>query len=769
MSKVLSKIKGIKRRRLVKNYVSAFLAMLLCWGSMFGQVNPNVFQPFTWEWPTPNESRLASGAPGPAYWQQKADYLIKATLDEEQLELRGSETITYSNNSPHTLNYLWVQLDQNKRDLHSLSNRMAPGANYDNWMEMLSLDQPRKPFDGGYTVSNLKDGKGKSLKYTVVETNMRIDLPKPLEPGQSIEFSLDWKYKINDATVEGRSGYEFFQKDKNYIFEIAQWFPRMCVYTDAGGWQNKPFLGPAEFALEFGDYEVHLTVPADHIVAGTGVLQNPEDVLSKEQQKRWEKAQKQVGEPNFIVTPEEATANEAEKASGTKTWKFKAENVRDFAFGSSRKFIWDAATVEIGGKKVLAQSIYPKEALGLWDVYATHVVMHTLDVYSRFSVDYPYPQATAIHGAVWGMEYPMISFCGGRPNPDGTYTYRVKYAMIGVIIHEVGHNFFPMIVNSDERNWAWMDEGLNSFLEYLTEQEWEPGFPSRRGPTYKIVRYLKTRYQNPIMTNAESVIQNGNTSYAKTATGLNMLRNSIMGPRVFDMAFKEYARRWAFKHPEPADFFRTMEDASGMELDWFWRSWFYGMDPVDIALLEVQHRRQKRVGRKDTPPPSATLRDYSPDEPVEFYVDNRPELNDKFTGKGETGTVDASFAFQETLHEQKAQIDEKLGEEEATPEKEDLGGLHVYSLKLQNVGGCPMPVCLEVSFKDGSREVHRLPAEIWIKNNETFIKEIRTDKEIRTVIIDPYAELPDINLENNHYPSEYRGEVIGRFGSEPEE
>ncbi len=363
----------------------------------------------------------------------------------------------------------------------------------------------------------------------------------------------------------------------------------MCVYDDVSGWQNKQFLGRGEFTLPFGDYDVSLTVPGDHIVAATGTLQNESSVLTATQRKRLQKARK-ANAPEFIVTQEEAEKAEKNKLKSLKTWRFKATNVRDFAFASSRKFIWDAQNTSVGDKNVLCMSFYPKEGNPLWERYSTKLVAHTVDTYSKFTVDYPYPVAISVHSKSIGMEYPMICFNGGRPESDGTYTERTKYGMWGVIIHEVGHNFFPMIINSDERQWTWMDEGLNTFVQYLTEQEWERGYPSRRGPAYKIADYMRGDKSNisPIMTNSESIRQFGNNAYGKPATALNILRETIMGRELLDYAFKTYCERWKFKHPTPADFFRTMEDASAVDLDWFWRGWFFSTDHVDIALSNVK-------------------------------------------------------------------------------------------------------------------------------------------------------------------------------------
>ncbi|MDX5480191.1 MAG: M1 family metallopeptidase, partial [Hymenobacteraceae bacterium] len=552
----------------MKNLLKGLAIFGLVAGPLAAMAQDTKFSQLGQELPTPNTYRTASGAPGHQYWQQRADYNIKVELDDENQSIKGSETITYTNNSPDVLSYLWVQLDQNIFEPKSMSNLTRTGE----LKEKMSLQAveylTREEFDGGFKIQAVKDRNGKPLKYTINNTMMRVDLPASLKPKQSFTFSIDWNHNINNQkTLGGRSGYEYFPEDGNYLYEMAQWFPRMAVYDDVNGWQHKQFLGSGEFALPFGDYRVSITVPADHVVAATGELQNTSQVLSATHQKRWAEAVKS-DKPVVIVTQEEATQAEKSKAKGKKTWVYAAKDVRDFAWASSRKFIWDAMNVKVGGKNVLAMSYYPKEANPLWGQYSTESVAHTLKVYSKHTIDYPYPVAISVHGPVGGMEYPMLSFNGYRPEPDGTYSDRIKYGLISVIIHEVGHNFFPMIINSDERQWTWMDEGLNTFMQYIAEQEWERNYPSRRGEPANIVEYMKSakNTQVPIMTNSESVLQFGNNAYGKPATALNVLRETVMGRELFDYAFKEYANRWAFKHPMPADFFRTMEDASGVDL-----------------------------------------------------------------------------------------------------------------------------------------------------------------------------------------------------------
>ncbi|MBA3599877.1 MAG: M1 family metallopeptidase, partial [Acidobacteria bacterium] len=525
--------------------------------------------------PTPNEQRTASGAPGARYWQQRADYVIDVELDDVNQRIVGKETVTYKNLSPDTLNYIWLQIDQNifAKDSDAQTTGIAPDFKS---VPLNRLEQlVARTYDGKVNITNVSDAKGNPLKTMLVQTMMRIDLPAPLVPNGTFVFNVAWSYNINNQRIfGGRTGYEYFPADRNYLYEIAQWFPRMAAYNDVSGWQHKQYLGSGEFTLEFGDYLVRITAPNDHVVSSTGVLQNPRQVLKPEWIQRLKQAET-AREPIKIITQAEATANETSQPNGKKTWVFKGDNVRDFAFASSRKFIWDAQGHNVEGNRVMAMSYYPKEGNPLWEKYSTHAIIHTLNVYSRYSFTYPYPVAISVNGPVGGMEYPMICFNGPRPQPDGSYSAQTKYGLISVIIHEVGHNYYPMIVNSDERQWTWMDEGLNTFVEYLTEELWDNKFPSRRGPAFTITDYMKLPKDQlePIMTNSENIIGFGPNAYAKPATGLNILRETIMGRQLFDFAFKEYARRWAFKHPTPADLFRTMEDASAEDLDWFWRGW----------------------------------------------------------------------------------------------------------------------------------------------------------------------------------------------------
>lgn len=739
----------------IKSMFFVFFYFALFFANAQENMNNSKFKQLYEELPTPNVYRTASGAPGHEYYQQKADYLINVKLDEENHIIDGDETIIYTNNSPDILNYLWIQLDQNVRakDSHS---QLTSTSSMDNEMSFGSLKRmhDRMSFDGGFKLEKVTDLNGRKLSYVVNGTMMRIELAKPLRKGQSFSFKIKYFYNLNDRMkIGGRSGYEYFSEEQNSIYTIAQFFPRMAVYNEVEGWQNKQFLGRGEFTLPFGDYKVNITVPADHIVAATGELKNASSVLDKTHNKRWEKAKKSFDEPVVIVTQAEAEENEKVKNTNTKTWKFEAINVRDFGWASSRKFIWDAMAVDISGKTVMAYSYYPKEGNPLWEQYSTRVVAHTLKSYSKYTIDYIYPQATSVHSKSIGMEYPMICFNFGRPEEDGTYSKRTKYGMIGVIIHEVGHNFFPMIINSDERQWTWMDEGLNTFLQYLTEQEFERNYPSRRGPPQKIVEYMKGNKNGivPIMTNSESILQFGNNAYGKPATALNILRETIMGRELFDFSFKTYSERWAFKHPTPADFFRTMEDASAVDLDWFWRGWFFTNDHVDISLDHVNWFKVSS-GNPEIDMPLAKSKKENKD-PFIGTSRNKTQIS-----KTVTETDPAAIDFYTTHDPFLSNI---LDKEDYIAyinnlDKVELEFLQAdnnyYELEFTNLGGLVMPLILEFEYTDGTKELIRIPAEIWKRNAKQIKKVFISDKELVSVVLDPFLETADVDRNNNYWP-----------------
>ena len=708
------------------------------WGQKFEQLGTSL--------PTPNTYRTASGAPGKDYWQQRADYKIELTLDDVKQQIEGTEAITYFNQSPDPLDYLWLQLDQNFRAQDSETPLVTEYFMKDS-VSAKELFTIQNNFDGGFRIDKVLDDAGQPLAYFINKTMMRINLEQPLLPGAQMTFQVDWHYKINDRmSLGGRSGYEYFPKDDNYSYTIAQFYPRMAVYDDVEGWQNKQFLGRGEFALSFGNFEVAMTVPEDFIVGATGTLQNPKDVLTSKEQLRLEKAKHSFEDPVIIVTQEEAIQKEAHKKRGKATWTFKADSVRDFAFAASRKYIWDAMAVDLNGKKSLAMSYYPKEGNPLWESHSTRAVRQTLITYSRHTIDYPYPVAISVHAASVGMEYPMICFNFGRPEADGTYTDETKWRMISVIIHEVGHNFFPMIINSDERQWTWMDEGLDSFVQSIATKEYDADFPVGRGAPEQIIPYMSGEQGmlRPIMTNSEQILQFGNNAYAKPATALSILRETVMGPELFDYAFKKYAERWAFKSPSPADFFRTMEDASAIDLDWFWRGWFYTTDYVDIGVEEVKHFRMQ------TEEKGLEKRRIS-GEDKKLNIEQQ-----RFTEEVNT------FVFKNTEAKEYREFANKFNEIEM---KEGFSDQNFYEVKLANKGGLVMPVIIEWSYADGSTEREKLPAEIWRKNEKEVTKVFVKTKEVVGIVIDPNKETADVDTGNNQYPNVDQESRFDKFKS----
>jgi len=701
---------------------------------------------------TPNMYRTASGAPGPEYYQQQADYKMDIELDDKNTKIYGTETINYTNNAKESLEYLWIQLDQNIAAKTS-KTPLVENAKIDPAISAAGFSRKylEEKFDGGFKIDYVKDAKGNSISYTVNETMMRINLAKPLAHGEKIALNIKWNYNINNYMIDGgRSGYEHF-KDGNNLYVLAQFYPRMAVYNDVEGWQNMQFWGSGEFALPFGNYEVNITVPADHIMEATGVLQNRSEVFTAEQVKRYTQAENSFDTPVIIVTQAEAIETEKGFSDKKKTWKFKAENVRDFGISTSRKFILDAMAVKLAGKTTMAISLYPKEGNPLWEQYSTRVVAHTLKSYSSLTFDYPYPKAISVNAQDQGMEYPMICWNFGRPEADGKYTDRVKYGMIGVIIHEVGHNFFPMIVNSDERQWTWMDEGLNSFMDYKAKLEWESTYPVERGSPKSIVAYMSGDQKSlePIMTNSEAIKQFGNNAYGKPAAGLNILRETIMGHELFDYAFKTYANRWKFKHPTPEDFFRTMEDASATDLDWFIRGWFYTTEYTDIGIKEVKQYFVSNEAPKNFKAPTASRRNrLKTTGPMVFMVSNtsegfKPEMNKALEIK-EIKTVD-EFIQTNFKPEEIAKFD--------SPK-------YFYEVTFNKPGGLVMPIIVELTFEDGTTENQTFPAQIWRMNDEEVTRTFATKKVIKKIVVDPKLETADIDISNNTWPKE---EVKSKF------
>lgn len=731
-----------------------------------GHINNNKFKQLYEEFSSPNRYRTASGAPGSDYYQQQVDYIMDLELDDKNTKLYGEETITYTNNSPDNLDYLWIQLDQNirKKDAPALEKN-GGGADPLIPVEVFASKYFDEPFDGGFNINWVKSSSGIPLKYTINNTMMRVDLPSSIKSGESYSFKIKWWYNINNhVTNRARSGYEFFPKDGNRAYVIAQFFPRLAVYNDVEGWQNYQFWGNGEFALNFGNYEVNLTVPADHIVEATGDLKNPREVLTNQEYKRYKQAQNSFDKPVIIVTEQEVIEKESKFSEKKKTWKYIANNVRDFAFASSRKFIWDMMAVKVGPKKVMAVSLYPKEGNPLWEEYSTVAVAQTLDTYSKYTFNYPYPKAVSVHAKNQGMEYPMICWNYGRPDEDGKYSGRVKFGMISVIIHEVGHNYFPMIVNSDERQWGWMDEGLDTFMQYLTEQEFGQNYkeaiaplekyPSRRGDPEKIVSYMSGFQNNisPIMSNPENVFQLGPNAYAKPATALNILRETVMGKELFDHAFKTYSKRWMFKHPTPEDFFRTMEDASAVDLDWFWRGWFYSTDYVDIGVKEV---KKYRISSKPSPEVDKILSAYgmTANDLAPNYVFMSSDTDESNSDNESSNSINNSTPLKKYLEE--------------NPEDYDLNKnslpKNFYEIEFEKPGGLVMPIIVDYIFKDGTKKRVEYPVQVWRKNDDSVKKVLATNKELVAIKVDPDLKTADIDISNNSWPKEKSASDFEKF------
>ncbi len=683
------------------------------WEGKFEQLGPVL--------PTPNEYRTASGMPGQNYWQQKADYKIQVTLDDVNQEISGQAGITYTNNSPHQLPYLWLQLDQNLRNeiADSRTTRTGKMAKHLSPLDFQLIRKLDTEVDG-YKIEWVRSGSGAPLDYVINKTMMRVDLPKPLQPGQSVVVWVGWNYKINNRLIgSGRSGYEYFPEDDNYLYTIAQFYPRMAVYSDYQGWQNKQFLGESEFSTNFGDFQVDITVPEDMIVAATGTLVNTAEVLTKSQLDRLEKSKSTYDKPVLIVTAAEAKRNEPSRSGKVKRWHFDANNVRDFAFVASRKFVWDAMAVDVGEKDILAMSLYTKESNQLWKNNATKVSAHTLKFLSNYLFEYPYPVAISVNTASLGMEYPMINFSYGRPVENEKVSDRDLNAMTSVIIHEVAHNYFPLIVNSDERALYWMDEGIISYLQYLIEQDWTWGYPSRRGPSAKVIPYMDGTYGDfrPIMSDPEQHISNYGNSYLRPATAFNILRNLVMGPELFDKALKTYANTWKFKHPTYADFFRIMEDASAVDLDWFWRAWFYSTDHVDVSIKSI---KCFKLSDKD---------------PIGISMDLN-EINDSPYPVNYKSPYYAEFR-------------DRLDDEAY---KSIMASVNFYEVTFENIGGLVSPLVLEWKYADMTTEKEIIPAEVWRLNENQATKIFVKEKKVIGLELDPDQMTGDISTKNNIFP-----------------
>lgn len=709
--------------------------------------NQNMFRQLVEELPTPNGFRTVTGHPGPDYFQQQVDYDMDITLDENSKSIVGQATISYQNNSPETLNYLWLQLDQNVREQNSFGSKIEQGKMSEN-VRLSTLKRMSNDFDGGFKITSVKDKNGDDLETVKNHTIMKVILPEALPSGSKTNIEITWHYNLNDIKkMWGRSGYNEEENGSGNVFAVAQFYPRLCVFNDVG-WQIKQFVG-AEFALEFGDFNVDITVPADHIVAATGELKNESEVLSGKQQERLQQA-RNSDKPIFIVTEDEAEQNEKSQSKKTKTWNFNAKNVRDFAFASSRKFVWDAMSVKFPENNVLAMSFYPKEGNPLWEKYSTKAIAHTLKIYSKHTFDYPYPSAISVNvQGISGMEYPMICFNQGQPNTDKSYSARQKRGVFGVVTHEVGHNYFPMIVNTDERQWAWMDEGFNIFLQGIAERDWDPEW-SWSGRPVEMIGYMDDDKSTlvPLMTNADALLQAGMNSYRKPAVALTILRETILGRKLFDQAFKEYAQTWMFKHPQPADFFRIMETASGVDLDWFWRGWYFSTEHVDLAIQDVKIyepvysiEKAEKIAREER-------------ETAPVHI---AEIRDR-------GNFVPAIELDESLkdiHNLPQPLLSKYKINEIKKNKELLTGSEAgllnenqkfYEITFSALGGMLMPLIVQFEFEDGTTDTQRIPVEIWTKNHKEVTKIFKYSKEVKSISLDPFLETADVNTKNNYWP-----------------
>jgi hypothetical protein len=718
------------------------------------------------DWPSPNVYRAATGEPGPQYWQQKVDYVVDVRLDEAGRSLTGSQRVTYQNNSPHELDYLWVLLDQNGFKRNSME-RATSTTNDEGTYGLFDMAQViiAEDWEGGFSNLTVADVRGRPIPFLVNDALMRIDLPTPLKPGERVTFDMGYVLAIGDGDLTGgRSGYECFRAsdgEQDCIFQLAQWFPRLAAFSDYEGWHQLPYLG-SEFPLEFGDYQVSITVPADHVVAASGVLANDGQVLTAEQRRRYAAA-RTATDPVYIVNPAEAAAAELGAVDGTRTWTFRAENVRDFAWASSRKFVWDAMGVPNADPEmpvVMAMSFYPGEARPLWDQISTRAVAHALDVYGEATFPYPYPTAQSVNGPVGGMEYPMITFNGARPvrAPDGTpqRVEDVKYALAGVIIHEIGHIWFPMVVNSDERQWVWMDEGINTFVEFQASKLWDADFDASGEPRGGIIRHMLSENQQPLMTNAQSLTNYGYEGYVKPGVALTVLRETVMGRELFDRAFAEYGRRWKFKRATPYDFFRTMEEVSGMDLDWFWRGWFYSTDHVDIALDSVVVATMAQPGAGGQRPQGPATPPAPEPSSVTVLADRaegRVPLVERMPAL-DNPSDDGSAEFPITDEQRRVWAASKDGQfDDIVARARSFEG-KLYHLTFSNVGGVVMPIIVQFTFDDGTVETVKIPAEVWRQNNRTVTWQYVTNKTVTAVMVDPMQQTADADLANNGWPRE---------------
>jgi len=519
--------------------------------------------------------RSASGKPGHAYWQNRADYTIKVSLDDQKDLVSGQVTLSYTNNSPDELNYLWFQLDQNLFHEDSRGQAILP-------LEQSRYGSPNSDFKGGYNLSSIQLADGRKATYEIIDSRMRVELPTPLAAGGStVSLKIDYSYTIPEFGAD-RTG--ILPSKNGKVYTVAQWYPRLCVYDDILGWNTEPYTGPGEFYLEYGDFNIEITAPANHIVVAGGELLNPEEVWTSQQLERYKQASKS-DKTVVIRSAQEVTAANSRPNKTQLTWKFKLNQARDFAWASSSAFILDGAKINNpSGKTALALSAYPVESSGAnaWD-RSTEFTKSSIEYYSKKWFEYPYPVAVNVASNVGGMEYPGISFCGHKAKAAGLW---------GVTDHEFGHNWFPMIVGSNERLHGWMDEGFNSFINELSTEVFNKGeFRKNIGNRNSMAAAFSNPTLEPIMSTPQNMRERniGILVYYKPAVGLRLLRDEIIGAERFDRAFRTYIANWAYKHPTPDDFFRTIENETGENLAWFWRGWFKNNWALDQAITNVTY------------------------------------------------------------------------------------------------------------------------------------------------------------------------------------
>lgn len=685
----------------------------------------------------PSATRGADGRPTSTYWQQHIAYDIDATLDVERRVINAQAELRYTNNAPQALDAIWFEISPEATTKDAIAHRSAT-INVDSAsVRDLRGLREQEERGGGLVVSSVADSEDRPLAFEARGTQLRVALPRPLASGQTVRIKLAWRVALVDLDRKGgRTGYMLLSSG-DPIFHIAQWYPQPVAFTDYGGWRNVPFVDHGEFAPELGDYNVSLTLPAGQLVAATGVLTNEADVLTGVERTRL--ARLRQGKVTEIVTAAEAATKR--RSSETRTWRFAARNVRDFALAASLRYRWDATLA--GTSAVRAMTFYPSEASALWRPLALPAIGHALDVYGRMTFDYPYPVVQAAFGPNDGMEHTMLAFSRYPPDgPNGTYSRERKRDFLWVLTHEVGHNWFPLIVNSDERAWTWMDEGLTSYLETLATLEWSGDYTTRPNLPAMLGAEREATGRQPPMTPANAVVDLFPTQYHRPAAALQVLRELVLGRETFDRAFRAYARAWMFKRPTPGDFFRTINQESGADLDWFWRAWFFSTDHVDLSLERVAALRLVAVPADAIPAPAdatppanlTVLRNAA--EGRRLMVEQVPRLADAYdriperTLAGATPSAHAVVDVQRTL--------DALGQ----------GGVF-YELDIRNRGGVVSPVPIRIDYRDGTSERYVVPVELWFGDTKRAQHILWRAKSIRSVTLDPDAATGDVDRGNN--------------------